>query len=179
MQRELAEQKFREGVFYQHAAAQERMRGNTVAYFLYTVAANQRFQEAQFLNAASDSNYRRFIELSEGEVEQIATAAQHSPSHCDTKVHHRSDPDTFGSGRPNTLACEWNNHWIAACDRHVDGHRVRAWFVGSFTQQYGAYPAGWAPSRSCHSQGIAYAHGNILRYRVCVEEEGCSPWREP
>jgi hypothetical protein len=104
--------------------------------------------------------------------------ADHKWGHCDTVIHHPSDPDRLGSGRPNSYACEWWNNWIKVCDRHVDGNRVRAWVEGQFAPGR-PRPTGWAPSRSCHAEGTSYGTGNIIRYRVCVEDQGCSRWRRP
>lgn len=104
--------------------------------------------------------------------------AEHQYGHCDTAIHHPSDPDAFGSGYPNSYACEWWNRYIRVCDRHVDGHRVRAHFHGQFSRDSISF-TGWAPSQGCITQGTAYGPGNIVDYRVCVEYEGCSAWRKP
>jgi hypothetical protein len=107
--------------------------------------------------------------------------ANHEMGHCDTAVHHPSDPDAFGSGAPNSYACEWWNRWIRVCDRHVDGHRVRAWYNGNLDRPGvdGPWATGWAPSGGCLTSGTSYGAGVITRYRVCVEAEGCSAWRGP
>jgi hypothetical protein len=68
------------------------------------------------------------------------------------------------------------NNRIHACDRDVDGHRVRAWYYTSI--QYPDEPtySAWAPSGGCSDwQGSSWGLP-IARFRVCVEAEGCSGW---
>lgn len=63
--------------------------------------------------------------------------------------------------------------WMKACDRDVDGHRVRGWYdhwwaPGSY------YQTAWAPSQGCTEPiGI----GQLRSFRVCVEDEGCTAWK--
>jgi hypothetical protein len=98
-----------------------------------------------------------------------AAKADHQHGHCGSYSYHPSDP---------SYACQWWSRYIRACDRQVDGHQVRAWWEGSFAPgQY--WQTAWAPSGGCVQQGTQYGSGNILRYRICVEAEGCSAWRRP
>lgn len=94
--------------------------------------------------------------------------ADHTAGHCDTYAWHPSDP---------SYACEWWNDHLRWCDRQVDGHRVRAWYQGQWASEP-TYTA-WAPSGGCYEIGTNYGSGLIVKYRVCVEAEGCSAWRKP
>ena len=104
--------------------------------------------------------------------------ADHAMGHCDTAIHHPTDPDAFGSGRPNSYACEWFNHWFRVCDRSVDGHRVFAVYRPQFARTRW-FATGAAPSQGCHTQGTGPSDGNIIEYTVCVEHEGCPKPRPP
>jgi hypothetical protein len=68
------------------------------------------------------------------------------------------------------------NNMIHACDRDVDGHRVRAWYAHNL-QNPGEYTySAWAPSGGCSEyQGSSWGLP-IAMFRVCVEGEGCSDW---
>jgi hypothetical protein len=67
------------------------------------------------------------------------------------------------------------NNLIHACDIRVDGHRVRAWYYHTLGDDAPTYTA-WAPSGGCSDyQGTAWAQP-ITRFRVCVEDVGCSEW---
>ena len=107
-----------------------------------------------------------------------ASAETDTPGVCDEVVRHPTDPNSNPAN--NTYACEWGSHHIRVCDRHVDGHRARAWFIGQFNPARQT-ATGWAPSQGCHTQGTAYGSGLILRFKVCVEYEQpvCSGWKEP
>ena len=106
---------------------------------------------------------------------------------CEHTVHHPRDPDAFGSGKPNSYGCEYWNNWVRACDRDVDGHRVMVQWVGPLDYPGHWFPpeggddhpwgTGWAPSRGCIDDGSPASSGGVLKLRVCVEKEGCSPWR--
>lgn len=106
---------------------------------------------------------------------QAGTAAEVGDGYCETSIHHPSDPDAFGSGSPNSYACEKWNYRVRACDRHVDGHQVWAGYEMEFAPGF-YWTTAAAPSGGCVTQGAA---GNILRYRVCVTNEGCSAFRRP
>jgi hypothetical protein len=82
------------------------------------------------------------------------------------RVYHPSDP---------AIACVWNNRRIEWCDRHVDGHRVRAHYFPPYPPPNGYRMTAWAPSQNCANEGSL---DNIAFFRVCVETEGCSGWKE-
>jgi hypothetical protein len=64
--------------------------------------------------------------------------------------------------------------WI--CDGQVDGHRVRGWWVlAPLSLPREPVATAWAPSQGCHVVGWPN-RTNIEKFRVCVEEEGCSDW---
>jgi hypothetical protein len=54
------------------------------------------------------------------------------------------------------------------CDGQVDGNRVRM----RLNFPNGIFFSGWAPSQGCNQEGGTQT---ILGYRVCVENEGCTP----
>lgn len=60
---------------------------------------------------------------------------------------------------------------VRACDNQVDGHRVRAWARAGGGD--GNPITDWAPSGGCSTWNPV----NIAWLRVCVEDEGCGPWR--
>jgi hypothetical protein len=137
-------------------------------------------QALSYFNASQDSLNRSefFGVLGEGSDLSIASDGRK----CEHAIHHKSDPDPFGSGKPNTYGCEYWDTQVRACDRDVDGHRVRLDWVGSLDGAYFWFPpepywsTDWAPSRGCVDQGIG-ASGTVIKFRVCVEHEGCSAWR--
>jgi len=134
-------------------------------------AADERFRQAAFTSAAADASFERGLLIGDGSL----AIASSSGGFCDTALHHPSDPDAFGSGAPNSYACVRNKHWIRVCDRHVDGNRVRAWFNSNIDRPAvdGPWATQWAPSQGCVTHNVGLK-GNIMRYRVCVENQGCS-----
>jgi hypothetical protein len=144
-------------------------------------AADDYAAQAQFYWAASQDSLNRsefFGVLGEGSDLSIASNGRK----CEHTIHHPSDPDAFGSGKPNSYGCEYWNNYVKACDRHVDGHRVRVEWVGNLDQAYlyfppdGPWSTDWAPSQGCVDQSIG-GSGIVIKFRVCVEHEGCSAWR--
>lgn len=138
-------------------------------------------QVQYYWNASQDSLNRSefFGVLGEGSDLSIASDGRK----CEHTIHHPSDPDPFGSGKPNSYGCEYWNTRVKACDRDVDGHRVRLQWVGSLDRAGGIVdPEGswftdWAPSQGCVDEGSPAASGPLIKIRVCVENEGCSAWR--
>jgi hypothetical protein len=141
-------------------------------------------QALSYFSASQDSINRSefFGILGEGSNLSIAS---NGPK-CEHAIHHRTDPDAFGSGRPNSYGCEyWDTH-VRACDRDKDGHRVKTEWVGALDYPGHWFPpeggeehpwaTDWAPSGDCTEAGT-YASGALIKIRVCVEKEGCSPWR--
>lgn len=147
-------------------------------------ADNYSAQVLSYVNASQDSINRSefFGVLNEGSDLSIASDGRK----CEHTIHHKTDPDPFGSGKPNTYGCEYWNNFVRACDRDVDGHRVKVEWVGNldyaghwFPPEGGEdHPWGtdWAPSRGCVDQGIG-GSGIVMKFRVCVEQEKCTPWR--
>jgi hypothetical protein len=148
-------------------------------------AANDYAAQAQsYVNASQDSINRSefFGALGEGSDLSIASDGRK----CEHTIHHRTDPDPFGSGKPNTYGCEYWNTQVRACDRDVDGHRVKLEWVGNLDYAGHWFPpeggedhpwsTAWAPSRGCVDQGIG-GGSTVLKFRVCVEHEKCSAWR--
>jgi hypothetical protein len=142
-------------------------------------------QAQSYVNASQDSLNRSEFFGALGEGSDLSIASSNGPK-CEHTIHHKTDPDAFGSGKPNSYGCEyWDTH-VRACDRDVDGHRVKLEWVGSL--DYGGHwfpPEGgddhpwatdWAPSRGCTEAGT-WASGTLIKIRVCVEKEGCSAWR--
>lgn len=67
----------------------------------------------------------------------------------------------------------YNHSMIVVCDRHKDGHRVRAWYFHQMRPYTEPNPTGWAPSGGCHREGATWGY-RIERFRVCIEVEGCT-----
>jgi hypothetical protein len=105
----------------------------------------------------------------------LGTAAPAAEAH-DWCVKHPSDPDPIGQGKDNTSICVTNHHWMDICDRSADGHLTRGHYDTVFTP--GSYTTtGWASfGDPCIRQSSWYAV-TIRSLRVCVQEEGCSPWK--
>ena len=101
----------------------------------------------------------------------VASPAHAAPDACGQPDHvvvtHPTDP---------SYVCVWNHHWMTICDANVDGHRVRAWYIGQWADNEPSWTA-WAPSGGCVSHGTGNAQ-TIFKIRVCVEEEGCGAWKE-
>jgi hypothetical protein len=147
-------------------------------------ADNYAAQAQSYVNASQDSINRSefFGILGEGSDLSIAS---NGPK-CEHTIHHKTDPDAFGSGRPNSYGCEyWDTH-VRACDRDKDGHRVKTEWVGALDQAGHWFPpeggedhpwsTDWAPSGGCTEAGT-FASGALIKIRVCVEQEKCSAWR--
>ena len=72
-----------------------------------------------------------------------------------------------------------DGHRIAVCDRDADGHltyaRLWPWYSPEYyisgKDAYGRNRHG----RFCHHEGTT--GWGIYRFAVCVQYEGCSPWR--
>jgi hypothetical protein len=135
-------------------------------------------QTQSYWNASQDSlNRSEFFGASDWQI------AMPNGRKCEHAVHHPSDPDAFGSGSPNSYGCEYWNTRVRACDRDVDGHQVRLQWVGSLDRAggivdpEGSWYTDWAPSQGCVDEGSPAASGALIKIRVCVEKEGCSPWR--
>lgn len=81
---------------------------------------------------------------------------------------HPSD-SSWGYVRPNNAT-----YW--ACDGHVDGHRARLhyWTRHNF---HHVYYSAWAPSQGCTEPATTTLQAPIVKFRICVEEEGCGPPR--
>jgi hypothetical protein len=97
---------------------------------------------------------------------------------CETAVHHPSDPDALGSGKPNSYACSWNHgNWLRVCDRDRDGHKVAVIYKPEFDPQW--YHM-WADPGCTQAGAGGGTVGMAITYRVCVQTEGCSkairPW---
>ena len=148
-------------------------------------ADNYAAQAQSFVNASQDSINRSefFGVLGEGSDLSIASDGRK----CEHTIHHPSDPDRFGSGKPNSYGCEYWDTVVRACDRDKDGHRVKTEWVGGLDGAHHPWfpPEGgddhpwatdWAPSGGCTEAGT-YASGALIKIRVCVEKEGCSAWR--
>jgi hypothetical protein len=74
-------------------------------------------------------------------------------------------------------ACVLYGHLIQVCDTQVDGHRARGWFNTWVDGQLN-WITPWAPTRGCTSyEGVA--GGQMSRFRVCIEYEGCTAWKSP
>jgi hypothetical protein len=83
-------------------------------------------------------------------------------------VLHPSDP-SYGYVRADL-------EWLYACDIHVDGHRVRLHYVNAATQWHNYQRTTWAPSQGCAAPQRSWHY--IRAVRVCVENEGCSAWKQ-
>jgi hypothetical protein len=84
-------------------------------------------------------------------------------------VLHPSDP-SYGFVRDN-------HRTLYACDIHRDGNRVRLHFMNQATvYHWDYYTTNWAPSGACAAPQNSQSY--IIRVRVCVENEGCSRWKE-
>jgi hypothetical protein len=140
-------------------------------------AADDYAAQAQFYRAVAQDSISRsefFGVLGEAPAFEVVKDGRK----CEHTIHHPSDPDAFGSGKPNSFGCEYWNNWIKVCDRHVDGHRVRVEWLGDLDRPGvdGPWSTDWAPSQGCLDQSIG-ASGIVIKFRVCVENEGCSAWR--
>lgn len=83
-------------------------------------------------------------------------------------AYHPSDP---------SYARVWDHHWFHACDRHVDGHRVRMHYYTIASPEWLIY-SGWAPSRGCTERASSSLGTRIAKFRICVEAEGCGRWKQ-
>jgi hypothetical protein len=143
-------------------------------------AADSYAAQAQSYWNASQESLARSEFFGAGSDYEIASA---NGRKCEHTVHHPSDPDAFGSGKPNSYGCEYWNTWVRACDRDVDGHRVRVQWVGGLDRAgglvdpEGSWYTDWAPSQGCVDDGTPAYSAPLIKLRVCVEQEGCSPWR--
>jgi hypothetical protein len=65
---------------------------------------------------------------------------------------------------------------LYACDIRVDGHRVRLHYTNQAIQNPDNYQVtAWAPSQGCATPQKSWFL--IRAVRVCVEQEGCSAWK--
>ena len=193
-ERMLAHARFNEGNLYRAASDQEYARGNWPAGNLYRAAADQKFNAAALHSIAMDNNNNRGIFLAGNtnnapnvmnpsivcvpEDGDPCTASHTRTWHCDTAVHHPTDPDGFGVGRPNTYACEWQRTWVRVCDRHADGRKVLVAWESQFSPGFWWHM--WAPpaSQGCLQAGALPTQGLIMQYEVCVQNQGCSAPRK-
>jgi hypothetical protein len=83
-------------------------------------------------------------------------------------VLHPSDP-SYGY-------VQGDHQTLYACDIHVDGHRVRLHYVNLATQWHNYQRTTWAPSQGCAPPQKSWHR--IRGVRVCVENEGCSAWKQ-
>jgi hypothetical protein len=73
----------------------------------------------------------------------------------------------------------YNGGWIKVCDTQKDGHRARIQYTTTFpSYQYPVKKTGWAPSGGCHEQGTGGDPGPVADFRVCIEREGCTAWKQ-
>ena len=97
-----------------------------------------------------------------GAIDESADVTAASSSY--TYLRHPTDP-SYGRVR--------NHYWITACDRQVDGHRVRVQYDYVWAPTTYSYTH-WAPSGGCTPEiGTLSAPRTA---RVCVEGEGCGKW---
>jgi hypothetical protein len=83
-------------------------------------------------------------------------------------VLHPSDP-SYGYVRDN-----WEE--LYGCDLDIDGHRVRLHYLNAATTNPENYRiTDFAPSQGCETPDRSWVR--ITAVRVCVEHEGCSPWK--
>ena len=142
-------------------------------------------QTLSYFNASQDSLNRSEFFGALSEPADLSTASANGRK-CEHTIHHPSDPDRFGSGKPNSYGCEYWDTVVRACDRDKDGHRVKTEWVGALDYPGHWFPpeggddhpwaTDWAPSGGCTEAGT-YASGALIKIRVCVEKEGCSAWR--
>jgi len=155
-------------------------------------AADERFAQAQFTNAAADGDLTRAMFIMTANASDgcsleaqdggniAACPARPQQGKCDTQ-RHPSDP---------SWATVCDRFKIAVCDAQRDGHRTYVDFFPVWSKypepamtQYDSY------GRTTNRNGVrqfcwyenpgAYAAFGIQRFRVCVEQEGCSRWEYP
>jgi len=107
-----------------------------------------------------------WISLLVGLFSLVTLAVAPSAQAVSGTAYHPTDPST-GHVR--------DHHWYKACDRHVDGHRVRLHYYTVFNPHFLLYSA-WAPSGGCTQEVGTTLAANISQFRICVEAEGCGPW---
>jgi hypothetical protein len=82
-------------------------------------------------------------------------------------VYHPTDP---------SIGVVRDHHWYKACDRQVDGHRVRLHYSTWANTGLILYSA-WSPSQSCTQEASTTLGVTMYQFRICVEAEGCSAWK--
>jgi hypothetical protein len=154
-------------------------------------AADEHFAQAQYWNAAANNDLARamFIMAANGsngcyyEAQDnssiVGCGARPPRNSCDTQGH-PSDP-SWGT------VCDRN--YVAICDANRDGNRTYVDYYPHWSTQdhpsksqydsYGRTANGQGVRQFCAHEYVSDAAQGIQRFRVCVENEGCSRWEYP
>jgi hypothetical protein len=126
--------------------------------------------------AAPAASRRRYLAGALLAIAAVAIAAQAaSPAPAQAHGCQFSATIHVGGGTGCTF---YSGAWTKVCDTQKDGHGVRIQYTLRWpSYQYPVKRTGWAPSGGCHEEG-ARATGAIAYFRVCIEEEGCTAWKQ-